>query len=282
MAHSEFTWQSSSTDETIFAQTWQPNTAPKAIVALVHGLGEHSGRYAHVAAYFNANNIGMSALDLYGHGKSGGKRGHIPQYEQHLDVIAEFLQHIQHQYPNVPVFLYGHSMGGNLVLNYLLRHKPMHLAGVIVTGPAIKPGFAPPKLLVALGKLTRTLLPSFTQSNQLDVNGISRDKTVVEAYLNDPLVHDRLSSELGIGILESGQWLYDNTHNTAIPLLVMHGTQDRLTSPEATKHFFAHLKGNATLKLWEGLYHELHNEPEQREVLAYITAWIETKCVAKQ
>ncbi|MFN8355012.1 MAG: alpha/beta hydrolase [Spirosomataceae bacterium] len=272
-----FSWQSSSTHVTIMARDWHPSVSPKAVVALVHGLGEHSGRYQHVADYFNQLGIAITALDNYGHGKSGGKRGHIPKYENYMALMLEFLDQTRQRYPNLPVFLYGHSMGGNLVLNYVLRRQLPDLAGVIATGPAIKPGFEPPKLIVTLGKLTRKIFPSFTQSNQLDVTGISRDKAVVEAYQNDPLVHDRLSSETGIGILEWGDWLYNNAHTTPVPLLLLHGTKDRLTSPAASQHFFEQLKGDVTFRLWDGLYHELHNEPEQAEVLGYIAQWMEQK-----
>lgn len=274
MPHTTFNWTNASTKAQLFTQIWQPQV-PRAVLVIVHGLGEHSGRYAHVAAFFEKHQVATVALDHYGHGQSEGKRGHIPRYEYFMEMLDELLAQVRQRFAGLPVYLWGHSMGGNIVLGYLLRHQPQPLTGAIVTGPAVRPGFEPPKLLVAIGKLTRRLMPSFTQPNQLDVEGISRDAAVVKAYQNDPLVHDRLSSELGIGLLEWGQWLLDHQHTTPCPLLVMHGTADRLTSPQATEAFFGKVSGDATLKLWEGLYHELHNEPEQQAVLTYLWDWMQ-------
>lgn len=279
--HSTFHWTNASTQSRLFAQTWRPSN-PRAVLIVVHGLGEHSGRYAHVAAFFAQQQVATVALDHYGHGQSEGKRGHIPRYEYFMEIIDELIAQVKPQFEGLPLYLWGHSMGGNIVLGYLLRHRPQPMAGVVVTGPAVRPGFEPPKLMVALGKITRRIYPSFTQPNQLDVKGLSRDPAVVKAYQDDPLVHDRLSSELGIGLLEWGQWLLDHQHTAPLPLLVMHGTADRLTSPKATEAFFANVTGNATLKLWEGFFHELHNEPEQHQVLSYLWQWMQTVALAPQ
>src|SRR5512137_2011524 len=137
MQHIEFTQQALD-DVQFYFQGWQPETPPKAVVCLVHGLGEHTGRYAHVAAALNDAGYALLGFDLRGHGKSGGPRGHTPTYDALMDDIGRLLAEAGQRYPGQQQFLYGHSLGGNLVLNYALRRKP-GLAGVIATSPALRP-----------------------------------------------------------------------------------------------------------------------------------------------
>ena len=142
MQHIEFAQQAPDGVQFYF-QSWQPETPAKAIACLVHGLGEHSGRYAHVGAALNVAGYALLGFDLRGHGKSGGPRGHTPSYETLMDDIGRLLAEARQRYPGQPQFLYGHSLGGNLVLNYALRRKP-GLAGVIATSPAIRTATPPP------------------------------------------------------------------------------------------------------------------------------------------
>jgi alpha-beta hydrolase superfamily lysophospholipase len=246
----------------------------KGIVALVHGLGEHGGRYAHWAAYFNQSHYNVVTLDLRGHGRSEGKRGHTPTYEHLLDDIDVFLAKIKEKYPKTPIFLYGHSLGGGIVLNYLVRRQPTFLQGVIATGPFITLAFEPNKFTYALGKLMRNIFPSFTQNNQVNSNHVSRDKAVVTAYDNDPLVHSELSAALGIGALEAGKFLFHHKGNISTPTLLLHGGNDKLTNPEGTITFFNQTTGNRHLKIFTSLYHEIHNEPEKEAVFEYIIGWV--------
>ncbi|MFZ4545178.1 MAG: alpha/beta hydrolase [Saprospiraceae bacterium] len=244
-----------------------------AILLIVHGLGEHGARYKHVASFFNARGISVITLDLRGHGKSEGKRGYVPKFESFLEDLDLMIKWIKENYPSIPLFLYGHSMGGCIVLSYLVNKKPV-LQGVIATSAFITLSFQPNVLLLTLGKIMNLIYPAFTQANQLLVEHISRDPKVVEAYKNDPLVHQQLSSALGIGMLEEGKRLSEFKGNIETPLLLTHGTADKITSMEGSKMFFEHTTGDRTLKLWEGLYHETHNEPEQNEVLLYTYQWI--------
>lgn len=280
MIYQEFGWESPSKVK-IYAQSWMPDPkkfkAPKAIILVIHGLGEHSGRYEHLAEYFCAKGIGVLANDRSGHGKSGGKKGHIAKYEQTLDDIVKLHSEASRRFPNVPVFLYGHSMGGGIVLNYILRKKKTGLKGCIATGPALKLAFEPSKFMVGLGKFMRGIWPSFSQNNELDVNQVSRDATVVKAYVDDPLVHSKITSETGIGLLEFGKYALDNVGKLNLPVLVMHGSKDGLTSPEGTTQFAEKAEGDITLKIWDGLYHEIHNEPEQQEVFDYTYQWMQSK-----
>lgn len=274
MKHTEFGWKSPS-NITIYAQGWWPEAkTPKGIILLIHGLGEHSSRYSHVAEFFTHHNFAILTCDRSGHGKSGGKRGHIAKYKEVYDDIVKLHSEASRRHPNVPVFLYGHSMGGGIVIDYLLNKKRTGLQGVIATSPLLEPAFKPPAFLLFLGKLIRPIYPKFTQDNQLDVNLISRDKMVVDAYVNDPLNHSKVTSETAIGMLESGENSLKNVGKINLPLLLVHGNKDGITSPSATQQFAKKATGDVTINIWEGGYHELHNEPEKLEVLDYIYQWI--------
>jgi len=272
MQHIEFTRQTSDGVQLYF-QGWQPDTAPKAIVCLVHGLGEHSGRYTHVAAALSDVGYALFGFDLRGHGKSGGPRGHTPSYDALMDDIGCLLDEAAKRYPGLLRFLYGHSLGGGLVLNYALRRKPP-VAGVIATSPWLRLAFAPSGMMVALAKIMDRLSPTFVQSNGLSTRDLSHDPEVVRAYEADPLVHDRISARLGMTMLTAGEWAIAHAAEFPLPLLLVHGTADRITSAQGSQEFANKVPGDCTLKLWEGLYHETHNEPEKAGVLAFMVDWL--------
>jgi len=153
----------------LFGQSWQPENQPKAVICLVHGLGEHSGRYVHVANRLTKAGYAIFTFDLRGHGKSEGLLGHTPSYEALMQDISSMLEAANKQFPQIPSFLCGHSLGGNLVLNYVLRRQP-HLKGVVATAPWLRLAFEPPVSKIALGKMTNYIWPSFSQKSGLDTN----------------------------------------------------------------------------------------------------------------
>lgn len=273
MSHIEFT--TSSPDNTSFYfQGWQTETPAKAVVCLVHGLGEHSGRYAHVAEALNAAGYTLFGFDLRGHGKSGGARGHTPTYDVLMDDIGRLLDEAAARYPDRPRFLYGHSLGGNLVLNYGLRRKPA-IAGVISTSPGLRVTNPLPPLQIALARVMNKLQPGMQIANGLALDGLARDPEVIRAYTHDPLVHDKISMRLATGMLDAGEWAIAHAAEFPLPLLLVHGTADKLTSARASEEFAAKVPaGRCTLKLWDGFYHETHNEPEKAEVLRYMVNWL--------
>ena len=273
MKHFEFEWQTADGLQ-LFAQGWQPQAEIQAVVCLVHGLGEHSGRYAHVAATLTQASYALLAFDLRGHGKSQGQRGHAPSYEALVDDIAHLLEEATKRFSNQPCFLYGFSMGGNLVLNYALRRRPQ-LAGVIATSPWLRLAFEPPAWKLTLGKVMNNLWPSFSMATGLDINASSHDPEIVQSYNNDPLTHNRISIRMFVNISQAAQWALQHAAQFPLPLLLMHGGADRLTSVEASRQFADHVPGDCTFKLWEGLYHEIHNEPEQQEVFNFTIAWLQ-------
>ena len=272
MQHFECGWQTED-GLRLYTQGWQPQTEPKGVVCLVHGLGEHSGRYAHLAAFLNRAGYSLLAFDLRGHGKSEGQRGHAPNYEALLDEVSQLLKEAAKRCPDCPRFLYGHSLGGNLVIEYALRCRPK-LAGVIATGALFRTAFEPPAWKLTLAKILYSLWPTLSLSNEVDRPGLCRDPEVVRAYNDDPLVHDRLSVRLGMDMLQSGLWALGHAATFPLPLLLMHGGADRITSPQASREFAAQAGDVCTLKIWDGFYHEIHNEPEQKQVFEYLLEWL--------
>jgi alpha-beta hydrolase superfamily lysophospholipase len=260
-------------DLNLFACHWSVDH-PQGVICLVHGIGEHSARYAHVAAYLNQAGYNMVGYDLRGHGRSGGQRGHIPAFESFMDDIELMLSHTRQMWAEQPLFLYGHSLGGSQVINYLLRRKPS-LAGAVATGPALRIAFEPPAAKVALGRFMNNLLPKFSQATGLEAEAISRDASVVQAYVNDPLVHDRISARFFVDTLDAGYWALAHASELSTPLLLMHGSDDRLTSAKASQEFAARAGSFCNLKIWDGLYHEIHNEPEQGQVFDYLRIWLD-------
>jgi acylglycerol lipase len=273
MEITEWKWESCNGLD-LYARVWAPQGKPKASIMLVHGHGEHVVRYDHVAAVLTENGYAMLGFDLCGHGKSGGPRGHVQSYNAYMDDIAAFSQQVEQRYAGLPHFLYGHSLGGNLVLNYALRRKP-ELRGVIATGPWLKLVFQPPASQVKLGKLMNGIAPGFTQHSKLNTKGLSHDQAVVSAYENDPLVHDKISARLFVEMYETGQWALEHAAEFPLPLLLMHGADDPITSAKASQEFAEKAGDKVTLKIWDGMYHEIHNESEQAQVFAYMIDWLE-------
>lgn len=254
------------------------NTPPqyKAIICIVHGFGEHGGRYAHVADFFNKQSFAVLAIDNRGHGKSEGKRGHAPSFDSYLDDIDVFLTDTKKRLNDVPMFLYGHSMGGNLVLNYVISRQPSFLRGLIAASPWIRLAFEPKPIMITMGKLMRSIFPTFTQDSGLDASTVSRDKAVVAAYVNDPLVHSKITAAAGMAITDAAAFL--NTYSGAMPIptLMVHGTEDKLIA-QAASEAFAQRVANIEYKKYEGLFHETHNEPEKLTVLNDVLIWINSQ-----
>ncbi len=279
MKHFELNWQNKN-GLNFYVQGWEPEKKPKAVIALIHGFGEHTGRYAHVGEAFNQAGYALIGFDLRGHGKSSGARGHTSSYDALMDDIADFMKLIEMRYPGLPRFLYGHCMGGNQVLNFCLRRKP-DVGGVIATGPWLKLAFDPPPLQITLVKVMNNIAPGFTQKAPMETAALSHDQKIVDAYNNDPLVHSKISPRLFISIYESGLWALDHAGEFSVPLLLMHGTADRVTSSAASAEFAKRAGKTVTWLPWEGFYHEIHNELEKAEVLKTMISWLDAQLKRK-
>jgi acylglycerol lipase len=264
-------------DDTFYVQGWEPDSQPKAVVVLVHGLGEHVGRYAHVGKALTDAGYALIGFDLRGHGKSDGARGHFPSLAVVMQDIHQFFQFISQRHPNLPQFLYGHSLGGLLSLTYIVQNKA-GLKGVIVTGAALRSALQEQKVKIAMVNILGMLLPALIIPSGLDTATISRDKAVVNKYVNDPLVHDKTSLGLGRSALTAIDVCFANANEISQPLLIMHGKADKLTFASGSEDFarFAGERNkDVTLKLWDNLYHEIHNEPEQAEVFKVMVEWLD-------
>lgn len=269
----EWTWKSPDNLE-IYSRQWLPAAAPKAAIALVHGHGEHIGRFDHVAAALTQAGYTLLGFDLRGHGKSAGPRGHTPGYPALMEDITAFLSQLDARAPGLPRFLYGHSLGGNLVINYALRCKP-NLRGVIATGPWLELAFQPPASQVRLARFMNRIAPAFAQGSGLNTQGLSHDQAVVAAYEQDPLVHDRISARLFVSMYETGLWALEHASELTLPMLLMHGAEDPITSAKASAEFARRAGDKVTLKVWESLYHEIHNEPVQADVFKFMVDWLD-------
>ena len=246
---------------------------PAAICCIIPGFGEHGGRYAHVAAYLLRNSIAALALDCRGHGKSDGLRGHASSMEALVDDVEEFIKLARREYNDVPVFLFGHSMGGNIVLNYVLRKPVSELQGFIASSPWLKLAFEPPGWKLKLGKVMAGIIPRLRQPNGLDSSALSKDKSIVEAYDNDPLVNNLISARLFKVVTEGAEFIQLNAPQIELPGLVYHGTQDRLIEYQATKDLATRVD-SVTWEAYEGVYHEPHNDLEHELVLDNLVKWI--------
>lgn len=260
----------------LFGRLWHSQSAKtKGTIYLVHGLGEHSGRYAHLADVVNHAGYHLTSFDLRGHGLSEGKRGHSQGLEQYLHDIDTFIHVTSEKIDsNLPRFLYGHSLGGNFVLYYGIDRTPK-LSGIIATGPVLATTSPTPKIKVALAKIMAKLMPGFTLKNGLETEALSRNAAVVKAYKDDVYVHDLISARLGMDLLYSGRYLLENAANWHLPLLLVHGDADRITSPQASQKFAQSANGNVTFNLLPDYYHEIHNDIGADRYFDMLIKWLD-------
>jgi len=273
MKNNQMEWQAKDGIQ-LFAQSWIPDEDAKVVFCLVHGLGEHSDRYVELVEYLVQHGYAVFSFDLRGHGRSAGQRGHIPSFEAFMDDIDLLLDFAQSEYPQLPSFLYGHSLGGVLVLNYALRRSPQ-VNGIIASSPGLRSELTDQKLKVTMSKVLGSILPTLSLPSGLDANQISRNAQVVEAYRQDPLVNDQVSLGFAKESLGAIDWVYAHASEFSLPLLLMHGTADQLCYASGTEEFCSLVPSNCTLKLWDGYYHELHHEPGSEQVFDYMLGWME-------
>ena len=274
MENFQSTWKSSDGLD-IFAQGWIPDSlSPRAVICLVHGLGEHTLRYSNVAEVLTKEGFVLFGADLRGHGNSEGPRGHFPSIEIVLQDIDLLLEHARKRYPGLPVILYGHSLGGILVLYYGLKHKP-DVKCIISTSSGLHTALEEQPFKIMAAKVLGSLMPFKTIPSGLDVNAISHDTEVVTLYKKDPLVHDKISLGFGKIMLKVTRWTLEHAGEFSLPLLLLHGKADTIAYPSSSIEFAASLNGKCKLVTWDDAYHELHNELIKDEVFKTLIVWIE-------
>lgn len=261
--------------ETVFAWHRGAEHRARAALCLVHGIGEHSGRYEEVVGKFNAAGISVYSFDLRGHGESGGRRGHTPSYASLLDDLARIIEKARGaEGETCPVFVWGHSMGGNIALNHALLRKPP-IAGLVVTAPYLRLGFEPSKLDTLLARIMNVIAPRFSIETALDTDALSRVPGVGEAYRADPLTHGFVSARWFVTAQKAAAFALSHAAELRYPLLLMHGNADRITSVGGSREFAASLGDRCTYREFDGAYHELHNDTVKDEAYREILSFIE-------
>jgi alpha-beta hydrolase superfamily lysophospholipase len=270
--HNEMYWKSFD-GLNLFSQSWLPGIERKALINLVHGFGEHSSRYGPWANNLAREGFIVRSFDLRGHGYSDGKRGYASNYNNLINDLTIFLDEGNKLYPALPAFLYGHSFGGNLVLNYVIQNA-VAFTGIIVTSPWLELKFKPLPIKAFIGNLLRPIIPGAIFKAGLKAEIISRDLRVVHSYRNDKLVHDRISLKFYTQICENGIKASRSIYKINVPLLVMHGNDDELTSCDASREFVRNASEKTTYVEWEGGFHELHNDIDKEKVFKTILGWL--------
>jgi alpha-beta hydrolase superfamily lysophospholipase len=259
----------------IYYQSWLPEGDSKAVVIISHGLAEHSGRYLNVVNQLVPSGFSVYALDHYGHGKSDGPRVFVPLFEEFTNTLKMFYDLVRAQNSDKKTFLLGHSVGSLICANYLLDHQE-GLTGAVLSGPATKVPSNITSITVFLSKTLSAILPMFGVT-ALDANSVSRDKAVVDAYVNDPLVYTgKITSRMGAELLRGMQQLREHMAAIKLPIYIIHGSEDRMADPESAQELYDGISSeDKTIKYYEGFYHEVFNDFGKEQVLADLQAWFE-------
>jgi len=301
----------------LFYQSWYPNLATalpsnavavKGVLVLVHGLGEHSGRYCNVVKALTAAGYAVYSFDNQGHGRSEGQRGHINRWQDYRNNIRYFLQLVRQQEPTAPLFLMGHSLGGLIVLDYVLRssalrsdgtalsnqdHPQEHseasgsefaalnLVGIVVSAPPIQPAKGTASSVrIMIARLLSGLLPRLPLKMGLDKKGLSRSSEAIEDLVDDPLIHPYVTLRWGSETLKTIAWVKANIDRLCLPILLTHGDADPIIAPAGSYEIFQQIPTpNKTLTLYPGSYHEPHNDLDADVVTTDLVNWL-NKCVA--
>jgi alpha-beta hydrolase superfamily lysophospholipase len=261
----------------IVYDVWTPELAPRGVVVLCHGYAEHARRYDHVAQRFGEAGLITYALDLRGHGRSGGKRVYLRNINEYTGDFHTLVGIAAADHPDLPRIVLGHSMGGGVVFAYGVEHAGDYTA-MVLSGPAVYAQDAVTSFMIRVAKLLGSIVPGLPVEN-LPTEAISRDPEVVAAYMADPLVHHgKLPAGIGKALIKVGETMPQRASALTAPLLVVHGEQDKLIPVAGSRHLMECVAStDAHLKVYPGLYHEVFNEPEKALVLDDVTSWIEAK-----
>lgn len=275
MRHQEGTFKGVR-DASIYYQCWLPEGESRAVLLIVHGLAEHSGRYMNVVNYFVPLGYAVYGVDHVGHGKSSGTRVYVERFEDYTDTLKTYFDMVRRWQADKPIFLVGHSMGGLIGAVYLLDHQA-ELTGAVLSGPAAKVHGSVSPAVIFVGKLISVLMPKLGLIG-LEAEGVSRDPAVVQAYVNDPLVcRGKVTARLSAELVKAIRRVAAEATKITLPILILQGSADRLVDPKGAQILYdAVSSADKTIKIYDGLYHEVYNEPEHGQVLGDVKAWLET------
>jgi acylglycerol lipase len=258
----------------LYRQAWLPDGNPVAALIVVHGIAEHSGRYANLVNYFVPKGYAIYSFDLRGHGKSEGKRSYVERFSHYLDDLKTFCTRVKEENKNTKIFLVGHSLGSTIAIDYALEHQN-EFSGLIVSGTTLKAGASISKAAIFMAKILSVILPKMGVS-ALSAEGISRDKAVVEAYVNDPLDYTgKLAARTGAELLGTMEKTQTRIHELSLPIFIAHGGADCISDPSSSQMLYdGAASKDKTLKLYEGFYHEVFNDPDCQQVFTDMENWL--------
>jgi alpha-beta hydrolase superfamily lysophospholipase len=270
--HHTGTFIGSSNNE-LFFQKWETDDARLKLI-IIHGLGEHSGRYGNLISKLKGRRVSVYAYDHRGHGRSSGKRGHIDSFKDYINDMKIFVEHVKLQGDAIPTVILGHSLGGVIALRYALEH-PGDMAALVLSSPGLIPAFIIPAWRKAMAGVMNVILPSLLQPNGLDAKDLSHDPRVVEEYRKDPLVHDRVSVRFFLEFSAAEEECLNRAVELSMPLLIFHGPEDRIVSPAGSQQVYDRASSSdKTLYLFKGFFHETMNETNRDDVFKILAPWI--------
>ncbi len=258
----------------LYYQCWLPSNEPKAVLLIAHGLAEHSGRYNNIVNHFVPKGYAVYGLDQRGHGKSPGLRGYVERFSHFVSDLKTFSGIIRGKHQDAKIFIVGHSVGGTIATAYAVHYQD-EFDGLILSGATLKVGASVSPGLIIIARVLSLLLPKMGL-DVIDASAISQDKTVVDAYVDDPLVYrGKIRARLGAELIKAIQILQPQMSKIYLPILIMHGTADRLSDPRGSEILYDRVSSmDKTLKLYAGFYHEIFNEPERELVLSDLENWL--------
>ena len=268
-------------DTDIYYQYWLPEDEPEAILLVVHGLAEHSGRYMNVVNFLVPSGYAVYGIDHIGHGKSDGKKGYVQRFEDYTTTLKKYFDMVREWQPEKPIFLVGHSMGGLISAAYLLKYQD-ELTGAVLSGPGIKVPDTISQATIFAGNILSFIMPK-AGLVQLDAEGVSRDPAVVDAYAGDPLVYTgKITARLGAELLKAMKRVTEQAPKIRLPIMIVQGSDDKLVDPSGAQLLYDLVSSkDKTIKIYNGFYHEVFNEPEHELVLNDVKIWIETHLCLK-
>ncbi len=275
MEHNEGTFAGPTGSE-IYYQYWLPPAEPRAVLVISHGLAEHSGRYVNIVDRFIPSGYAVYACDYPGHGRSAGMRVYVNRFDDFIRVLHHYVGIVHTWQPDKPVFLIGHSMGSLIGAAYLIAYQS-EVTGAVLSGPSVGTPPGVPRALIAIGKVLSAVAPKLGVMT-LDARRLSRDPAVVQAYVSDPLVYTgKITARLGAELLREMQRVADAASAITVPVMIVQGGADGLVDPDGARLLYRRISSaDKTLKIYDGFYHEVFNDPGHERVLDDVAAWLET------
>lgn len=250
---------------------------PRGAAVVCHGLGEHSGRYEALAEHLVAARFNVHAMDHIGHGHSPGQRGHIDRFFDFTEGVREVVDWLREQHGDLPRVLIGHSLGGLIVARYLLDHQD-DVSAAVLSGAAFQVAVEVPWWKSSAGKLLSNVLPTFSMSNEIDTALLSHDEAIVQAYDQDPLVHDQVSPRLYTEMMATMEETLAGAEEVRLPLLVLAGQDDQIVAPQGSMLFHRDAgSDDKELHIFDGMYHEIFNERDRARVFKVVSDWLTKK-----